>query len=349
MSVSSELLKQCRDRHIALIRGKVLYSHVRSQYTGADLQRQIQREVEKTHTKYPTTVPYTALSISGPQVLFRDYNNPTPEEVYARDVICYVKNNVGYANFKSTGRSLPPIYKRDAADPRHLIELENEEITGELAKGLDITVIVGFFRSSTGSIGRGLNGIILEEPFRSYAPVHDLNEYGMTITPSKSGPTPVEEGNRRYAESQAAHQAAQPAGSQPAAGWNPPPMPAPGTNGYAQSAPAPAPAPSAPAQPAGQYAPVNGAWSGQPAPASAQPDHAGSQAYSPMPAPAPAAAPAPQAAQSMPPSGGYMNPPEAPAAGWYPTAPAAGSAPAAAPENRNTGIRYDVNQDPYGA
>lgn len=298
-----------------MVRGKLTFSRVVTQVAGDELVKDMQRRQQKRMN--PIDKPYTTASICDAQVIYRPSENgmKTPEDIYAEESL-YQSTSPTATGFcfsgYNKGKNLPWIgtARNDGNGGMVVDQIPYEEIKGELASGLDVTLVMRVF-SATPNQGVSMDGIIVNEPVRYYSGTGatGLADYGITFNPAPGTQAPAPA---------AAHAAS--AGA---------PVPPPNGDPYAYSgAPAPT-APAAPAAPAGAAAPGSYAYPGaNPAPA------------------APAAPPAPPVGYTYP---GQTAPapaaPAAPAAAPFQATPPAG-APAAAPA-ANTGIRYNPADRQY--
>lgn len=165
-----------------LIRGRVSFSRIAHRVEGDELQRDIQRQRQQgrrvIHDK-----PYTSLSIDEAVVIMKNPQNPTKEEQFAQERL-YKSTAKGAKGYSFTGRnksnSLPSVLiSKDGG--RTAVPL-SEPLTGELAPGLDVTLIMRVFNSPQNN-GVSLDGVIVNEPIRYYSPnTLDLSDYGITVT-----------------------------------------------------------------------------------------------------------------------------------------------------------------------
>lgn len=321
-----------------MIRGKLTFSRVATQVAGDELVRDMQKRQQRRMN--PIDKPYTTASICEAQIIY--HPNPdgskTNEDIYAEESLYQSTSNnaTGWCfSGYNKGKALPWIGmgRNDGKGGLVVDQIPPEEVRGELASGLDVTLVMRVFASSPNQ-GVSMDGIIVNEPIRYYSGGSGagLADYGITFNPAPGNAAPA-----ASAPTAPAASAAPTAGTPvtPPAGTDPYSYPgasaaptATGTYGY----------PSAPAggQPAASAAPA-------PAPAAA-PGSYGGVSYGQPPAPTPAAAaPAPGGVQYGVNYGGQ------PQAAGQAAAPFGSAAPAPAPEDDESkkGIRYNPTDRQY--
>ena len=174
---------QLADNTTFLIRGRVLYSRIRSQVAGEELARQNQRAMQQG--RQPRNRPYTTLSICQAEVVRANPNAPmmNPEEIFATESLytsttqpnnglCYSANN--------TGNYLPRLCVQEG---NMVTELSADEIHGELDNGLLVTMVMRVYNSGKPNKGITLDTIIVNEPIRFYqgGAAANLEKYGLTV------------------------------------------------------------------------------------------------------------------------------------------------------------------------
>ena len=174
---------QLADNTTFLIRGRVLYSRIRSQVAGEELARQNQRAMQQG--RQPRNRPYTTLSICQAEVVRANPNAPmmNPEEIFATESLytsttqpnnglCYSADNTGNYLARRCG---PGGYK--------VPELRADEIHGELDNGLLVTMVMRVYNSGKPNKGITLDTIIVNEPIRFYqgGAAANLEKYGLTV------------------------------------------------------------------------------------------------------------------------------------------------------------------------
>lgn len=174
---------QLADNTTFLIRGRVIYSRIRSQVAGEELARQNQRAMQQG--RQPRNRPYTTLSICQAEVVRANPNAPmmNPEEIFATESLytsttqpnnglCYSANN--------TGNYLPRLCVQEG---NMVTELSADEIHGELDNGLLVTMVMRVYNSGKPNKGITLDTIIVNEPIRFYqgGAAANLEKYGLTV------------------------------------------------------------------------------------------------------------------------------------------------------------------------
>lgn len=172
-----------------LIRGRVSFSRISHRVEGEELQRDIQRQRQQgrrvIHDK-----PYTSLSIDEAVVIMKNPQAPTREETFAQERL-YKSTAKNAKGMSFTGRnksnSLPSVLISN--DGGRTAAPMNEPLAGELAPGLDVTLVMRVFNSPQNN-GVTLDAVIINEPIRYYSSNQlDLSEYGITVTnPTDSAP-----------------------------------------------------------------------------------------------------------------------------------------------------------------
>lgn len=150
---------------IFMVRGKMSYSRIASQIAGEELAKDIAKHNKRGW--YPVTTPYTQATISNAEILFKDPNSLSNEEIYAKESL-YQKNNQSpaegfYFRALNKGNRLPYIGVREPNS--NVVNQINPE--GELAVGLDVTLVLKVFQGNPNK-GVSLEGIIVNEPIRYY-------------------------------------------------------------------------------------------------------------------------------------------------------------------------------------
>lgn len=174
---------QLADNTTFLIRGRVIYSRIRSQVTGEELARQNQRAMQQG--RQPRNRPYTTLSICQAEVVRANPNAPmmNPEEIFATESL-YTSttqpNNGLCYSADNTGNYLPRLCVQEG---NMVTELSADEIHGELDNGLLVTMVMRIYNSGKPNKGITLDTIIVNEPIRFYqgGAAANLEKYGLTV------------------------------------------------------------------------------------------------------------------------------------------------------------------------
>lgn len=236
-----------------VVRGKLGYSRLTSQIAGEELRKQNERN--QSRGQQPVSRPYTTATIYDASVICKDPNHLSNEEIYAQESLytsvsaagsqrlnCFTGNN--------KGNNLPwiAVARSDGSGFADKVAPE-----GELAQGLDVTLILRVFKGRVSNNGISLDGVIVNEPIRYYTPANDANlaAYGIQLA---GNPAPVQPAVAAPVQTQPPmYPANEPA---PAAPFAPQFQPQP-------QAPAPAPQVTQPPQPApaAPFAPVPNPYS----------------------------------------------------------------------------------------
>lgn len=152
---------------LILIRGKVAYSHIASRIEGDELQKSIDRA--KQSNRIPVEKPHTTLSITNAQIILHP-EGKTSADVYAEESL-YTKRtepNAGYCyQAYNKGNGLPEV---DVYDPTSGKYKQVEALDGELAVGLDVTLVLEVFRPKNRmNNGLALEAVLVNEPIRYYS------------------------------------------------------------------------------------------------------------------------------------------------------------------------------------
>lgn len=174
---------QLADNTTFLIRGRVLYSRIRSQVAGEELARQNQRAMQQG--RQPRNRPYTTLSICQAEVVRANPNAPVmnPEEIFATESL-YTSttqpNNGLCYSADNTGNYLPRLCVQNG---NMVTELGADEIHGELDNGLLVTMVMRVYNSGKPNKGITLDTVIVNEPIRFYqgGAAANLEKYGLTV------------------------------------------------------------------------------------------------------------------------------------------------------------------------
>lgn len=192
---------------IFLVRGKVGFSRLTSRIEGEELQQDIQRRRSKGWL--PIDKPYTTITINQAEVIVKDRNNIQPEEQYAIESLYTSSSQRGQGGYSYTAnnkgtRSLPYIAATRAGAQGVVDQIQPE---GELANGLDVTLVMRVFKGKP-NIGVSLDGVIVNEPIRYFDNTRagaGLDGFGITFNPLAPGTLPT------AAENNNSHSADQPA------------------------------------------------------------------------------------------------------------------------------------------
>ena len=171
-----------------LIRGQVGYSRISRQTTDQE------RETANKRRQHPIDKNYTSITLFNAQVLARDSNNLSIEEQYAIESL-YRSSSENYPGNNFTGinksKYLPRVAVIDPNTPNTYNEITP---AGELATGLDVTVVMRVFKGQGGNNGVSLDRVLVNEPIRYYNGVSPVDKAlsGLGITFNAIAPSAVE-------------------------------------------------------------------------------------------------------------------------------------------------------------
>lgn len=156
-----------------LIRGHLTYGRLVHKIQGKELEERNRK------AKYPITKPYTTATICDAQVLAKDPNSLSLLEQWAKNrfFVSSMKESSGYSfSANNKGKNTPWIGQQTGTG---VVEQVYPE--GELARGLDVTLVLSVFRTKINN-GVSLDGVIVHEPIRLFS-THDpksvLAPYGL--------------------------------------------------------------------------------------------------------------------------------------------------------------------------
>lgn len=161
-----------------LVRGKITFSRVSRQTTDDE------RAKANSQRKHPIDKNYTTVSICNAQILAKNPNDPTLAERYAAECLYQSSSpdNPGN-NFTAMNKShnLPRVAVVDPNSPNTYNEIALE---GELAAGLDVTLVMRVFKGA-GNNGVSLDRVLVNEPIRYYqgfdkTVAEKLSDFGIT-------------------------------------------------------------------------------------------------------------------------------------------------------------------------
>lgn len=146
------------------VSGELGFARITSQIAGEELRKSDERRAARGWI--PVGKPYTTATVNKAQVLMKNPQAPTIEEIYAQESLYTSQNsNGGYSyTCNNKGKFLPWVGQRNADGSVDQIVPE-----GELASGLKVTLCMRIF-TVRGCLNKGvtLDGIIVEEPVRYY-------------------------------------------------------------------------------------------------------------------------------------------------------------------------------------
>lgn len=173
---------QLENNELFLIQGKVTYSRIRTQIAGEELIKANARRAQQGIN--PKNNPYTTISICDAQVVRSNPNdaNMSLAEIYATESLYQSnsKNAQGLCySIDNTSRYLPRICVRNGSQ---VDELPADQIHGELANGLLVTLVMRVYNTNKPNKGVTLDAVICDEPIRFYGGASaNLEKYGLTL------------------------------------------------------------------------------------------------------------------------------------------------------------------------
>ena len=164
-----------------LVRGKVGYSRVTRQTTDQE------RAEENKRRMHPVDKNYTNITIYNATVLAKDPSNPTIEEKYASESLYqssspkYPGNNFSAMN-KTRNLPIVGVLTPTPESPNNYVEIRPE---GELASGLDVTLVMRVYKGQGSNNGVSLDRILVNEPIKYYGGNTEvdktLSNFGITF------------------------------------------------------------------------------------------------------------------------------------------------------------------------
>ena len=179
-------LNQLTPNTTFLVRGKLAYSRLARQIDGEELQKDQMRRQQKGWI--PIEKPYTTATINNAQVVYASGNpqQKTPAEIYAEEHFYQSRSNqaTGWSfTANNKGKNLPWVAEMNGNQAVQVIP------EGELANGLDITLVMRVFKGKPNN-GLSLDGVIVNEPIRYFngAAGAGLADMGITFVPAATQP-----------------------------------------------------------------------------------------------------------------------------------------------------------------
>ena len=223
---------QLKQGSIIFIRGQVGFSRISRQTTDEERMKDNQRRTHKIEKNYTTVTIYNA------QVMARNPQAPTPEEIYALES-CYVSNSQDYPGNNFTGMNKSAFLPKvgvlvQGSNPDNHPSYDEITLEGELQKGTDVTLLLRVFAGQGGNNGVSLDTILINQSdfqyygnnahvtdamnafginFNAKSPAERAADQAMLQTPTTSEPV--------VAAVMAQPQAQAPQAQAPQAGYNP--------------------------------------------------------------------------------------------------------------------------------
>jgi hypothetical protein len=147
-----------------LVRGIVDFSQVTKKLEGTELDADNARKIQ--HGLKTESRSHTRLAISQASVVFENASSPTIAEKYIESRLYqsqkYPSKNYMYSALNK-GQFLPAVYVRDKIDFNTISQISPK---GELAAGLEVTLLLKVYSTALGNKGVSLEAIICDEPIR---------------------------------------------------------------------------------------------------------------------------------------------------------------------------------------
>ena len=152
---------QLKPGSIILVRGHVGFSRISRQTTNEERIKDNQRRTHQIEKNYTTITIYNA------QVMARNPQAPTPEEIYALES-CYTSSSQDYPgnNFTGINKSafLPKVgVLAQGGNPDNHPSYDEITLEGELQKGTDVTLLLRVFAGQGGNNGVSLDTILINQ------------------------------------------------------------------------------------------------------------------------------------------------------------------------------------------
>ena len=153
---------------VFFVRGQVGFSRITRHTTDEERDKDNLRRMHKIDRNYTTISVYNA------QVLAKDPANPTLEEIYGLESCYNSSRNAEYPGLNYTGMNKSKFLPKvgligEGCDPNNHPSYDEIQLSGELAKGTDVTLVLRVFT------GQGNNGVALDTVLIN---THDFQYYG---------------------------------------------------------------------------------------------------------------------------------------------------------------------------
>ena len=146
------------------IEGIVVWSRIGKKVDGADLEREQERARQRNQV--PPTKPFYRLTLENPKISQKNPGAPTPLEQYWAENKLYksASNGAMRTNIESVGNYLQIVQLMPETNEYAEIDMQDKE----LAQGSRVRAVVRSFKSNYGSIGTGLQFVIVLDPVVKY-------------------------------------------------------------------------------------------------------------------------------------------------------------------------------------
>ena len=158
-----------------MIRGRLQFSRLTSKIEGKEL------EERNKNSRFPIDKPYTTATICDARIIMQDPENPSKIEQWAQYEM-YQSKAEGASGWSfsriNKGNDLPWIAEMNESGDAQQVYPE-----GELAKDLDVTLVLSVFKTPMNN-GVGLDGVIVHEPIRLFSsndPASVLKQHGFNF------------------------------------------------------------------------------------------------------------------------------------------------------------------------
>ena len=171
------------------VRGNVSFSRITRHVAGDELIKENQRRQIQFRLQ-PITKPYTQVTLSNARIVPVNPAQMTPEEQYIQNkfYIAEGESNPGHYTIYSKSPYLPNVAQAHPDDPRNVDQVNP---TGELAVGLDVTLVLRTYQSNNANNkGVNLDLVICNEPVRYFSTsdlTTRLKEAGIIYNPLPAG------------------------------------------------------------------------------------------------------------------------------------------------------------------
>lgn len=175
---------QLKPGSIIFVRGHVGFSRIARQTTDEERIKDNQRRTHQIERNYTTITIYNA------QVMAKNPQAPTPEEIYALES-CYASSSQDYPGNNFTGMNksnfLPKIgVLSQGSSPDTHPSYDEIMLEGELQKGTDVTLLLRVFAGQGGNNGVSLDTVLINQTdFQYYGNnahvTKAMEDFGMTF------------------------------------------------------------------------------------------------------------------------------------------------------------------------
>lgn len=146
---------------VVFIRGNVGFSRISRHTTDEERAKDNQRRMHQVDKNY------TTISIYNAQVMAKNPQAPTPEEIYIAES-CYISSSQDYPgnNFSGMNKSafLPTVgVLAQGTDPNNHPSYNETHLEGELQKGTDVTLLLRVFGGQGGNNGVSLDTVLINQ------------------------------------------------------------------------------------------------------------------------------------------------------------------------------------------